>query len=64
MGLEAGESFLAAIRRASTTCSRLVFQVSASDRDLLMKNIGPCFQFSFSLNKAELTKAFDTAKKR
>ena len=62
MGLEVGESFLASTRRASTACSRRVYQVSASDRDFLMKNIGPCFQFSSSLNKAEITKAFDTAK--
>ena len=62
MGLEVGESFLAATWRAITACARRVYQVSTSDRDFLMKNISPCFQFSSSLNKAELTKAFDTAK--
>ena len=62
MGLEVRESFLASTQRDSTACSRRVCQVSASNRDLLMNNIGPCFQFSSSLNKAELTKAFDTSK--
>ena len=39
-----------------------VYQVFSYARDLLMKNIDLCFQFSFSLNKAELTETFDTAR--
>ena len=39
-----------------------VYRVSTSDRDLLTKNIGLCFQFLSSLNKAALIEAFDTAK--
>ena len=55
-----GRNFLAATWRASAACSRLVYRVSASDRDLLTKNIGLWFWFSSSLNKAALTEAFDT----
>ena len=36
--------------------------VSTSDIDFLMKNIGLCFCFSSSLNKAALTEASDTAR--
>ena len=39
-----------------------VYRVFALDRNLLTKNIGLCFQFSSSLNKVALTKAFDTAR--
>ena len=39
-----------------------VYRVSALDRDLLMKNIGLCFKFSSSLNKASLTKTSETAR--
>ena len=34
----------------------------ASNRDLLMKNIGLCFRFSSSLNKTAPTKASKTAR--
>ena len=51
-----------ATRRASAVCSRWVYRVSASVRDLLMKNIGLCFWFSSSLNKAALTETSDTVK--
>ena len=53
---------LAATRRASATCSRRVYRVSASNRDLLMKNIGLDFRFSSSLNNATLTEISKTAK--
>ena len=33
-----------------------------TDRDFLTKNIGLCFQFSSSLNKAALTDTSETAK--
>ena len=49
-------------RRANATCSRRAYRVSTLDRDLLMTNIGLCFWFSSSLNKAAPTKASDTAK--
>ena len=39
-----------------------VYRISASDRDLLMKNIGLCFRFLFSLNKDALIEASDTAR--
>ena len=42
--------------RARAACSRWVYRVSASNRDLLMKNICFCCQCSFSFNKATLTK--------
>ena len=57
-----GRSFLAATRIANAACSRWVYRVSASDGDLLTKNIGPCFQFSSSLNNAALTEIYETAK--
>ena len=41
---------------------REVYCVSASDRDLFMKNIGLCFRFSSSFNKAALIEAFDTTR--
>ena len=44
-----------ATMRTSAACSRRAYQVSASDRDFLIKNIGLYFQCSSSLNKATLT---------
>ena len=37
-----GQSFLVATLRANVACSRRVYQVSTSDRDLLIKNMGFC----------------------
>ena len=47
---------------SSVTCWRLVYRVSASDRDLVTKNIGLCFWFLSSLNKAAHAEASDTAR--
>ena len=41
-------------------CSRRVYRVSSSDRDLLTKNIGLYFRFSSSLNKVALTETSET----
>ena len=62
MYLEVRCNFLAAIRRAKAACSRGLYLVSASTRDLLMKNTGLCFSSSFSLNRAALTAMSETAK--
>ena len=50
--------------RANAACSRRVYLVSDSNRDFLTKNIGHCFQFSFSLNKSTLTETSETARYR
>ena len=50
-----GRSFWAVIRRAKAACSRWVYLVSASVKDLLTKNTGLNFASSHSLNKAALT---------
>ena len=55
-------SFLVATRRASATCSRWLYRVSTSAKDLLTKNTGLCFLFSSSLNRAALTETSETAK--
>ena len=47
---------------SSVTYSRWVYCVSASNRDLVTKNIGLCFRFSSSLNKAAHAEASDTAR--
>ena len=60
--LNYGWSFLVATRRANVTCSRWLYRVSASAKDLLMKNTGLCFLFSSSLNRAVLTETFETVK--
>ena len=60
MCLEVGRSFLAATRRASVACSRRVYRVSTSDKDLLTKTIDLYFWFS-SLNKVAFTEAFEIA---
>ena len=52
--LEVRVEFLAATLRANATCSRWVYQVSALDRHLLIKNMGFCYQGLSSLNKAAL----------
>ena len=62
VSLKVGRSFLVATRRASATCSRRVYRVSAYARDFLIKNIGLYFHFSSSLNKTRLIETFDTAK--
>ena len=43
---------------------RDVYRVYASNRDFLTNNIGLCFQFLSSLNKATLIEASDIAKGR
>ena len=57
-----GRSFLVATRRANAACSRWLYWVSASAKDLLTKNTGLCFLFSSSLNRVALTETFETAK--
>ena len=57
-----GQSFLVATRRANATCSRWLYRVSASTKDLLAKNTGLFFLFSSSLNKVALTETSETAK--
>ena len=47
---------------SSVTCSRWVYRVSALDRDLVTKNIGLCFRFSSSFNKAAHSEASNTAR--
>ena len=42
--------------------SRQVYRVSASARDLLMKNIGVRLRFSSSLNNVTLIETSDTAR--
>ena len=54
-------SFFVAIRRANVVCSRWLYWVSESIKDLLTKNIGLCFLFSSSLNNAALTDTFEIA---
>ena len=56
------QSFLVATRRANAACSRWLYLVSKSTKDLLTKNIGLCFLFSSSLNRATLTETSETAK--
>ena len=57
-----GQNFLVATRRANATCSRWLYRVFASVKDLLTKNTGLCFLFLYSLNKATLTATSETAK--
>ena len=57
-----GRSFLVATRRANAACSRWLYRVSASAKDLLKKYTGLCFLFSSSLNGAALTETSETAK--
>ena len=60
MFLEVGTKFLAATIRVSVACSRRVYWVFASDKDLLTKNISLCFRYSSSLNKVMLTETSET----
>ena len=60
--LEVGAKLLSHHMESSVACPRWVCWVSTSNRDLLMKNIGLCFRFSFSLNKVSLTEASNTAR--
>ena len=55
-------SFLVAIRRANVACTRWLYWVSASTKDLLTKNTGIYFLFSSSLSRAVLTETSETAK--
>ena len=57
-----GRSFLVSTRRANAACSRWLYRVSASAKDLLTKNTGLFFLFSSSLNRAALTETSETAK--
>ena len=57
-----GQSFWAAVRRAEAARSRWVYLVSASVKDLLIKNIGLNFASPHSLNKVALTAISDVAK--
>ena len=57
-----GQSFFIATRRANAICSRWLYRVSASAKDLLTKITSLCFLFSYSLNRATLTKTSETAK--
>ena len=56
-----GQSFLVATQRANVACLRWLYQVSVWAKDLLTKNIGLCFLFSSSLNRAALTETSETA---
>ena len=60
--LKYGQSFFVATRRANAARSRQLYRVSASTKDLLMKNTDLCFLFSSSLNKASLTEISETPK--
>ena len=62
MCLEVGAKLLSCHKRASVAYSRRVYRVSALDKAFLMKNIGLCFRFSFSLNKATLIETSKTAR--
>ena len=55
-------SFLVSTRRANAACSRWLYRVSASAKDLMTKNTGLFFLFSSSLNKEALTETSETAK--
>ena len=57
-----GRSFLVATWRANAACSRWLYRVSASAKDLLTKNTGLYFLFSSSLNRAALTEKSETTK--
>ena len=57
-----GQSFFITTGRANAIYSRWLYRVSASAKDLLTKITGLCFLFSYSLNRATLTKTSETAK--
>ena len=56
------EASFVATRRANASYLRWLYRVSASAKDLLMKNTGLCFLFSYSLNRAALTETSETIK--
>ena len=60
--LKYGRSFFVATRRANATYSRWLYWVFASAKDLLTKNTGLYFLFSYSLNRAELIETSETAR--
>ena len=55
-------SFLVATWRAKVACSRWLYLVSASAKDLLTKNTGLYLPSVFSLNRATLTVTSKTAR--
>ena len=57
-----GRSFFVATRRANAACSRWLYRVSASAKDLLTKTIGLCFLSSSSWNRAALTETSETSR--
>ena len=57
-----GRSFFVATRRTNATCSRWLYRVSVSIKDLLTKKTGLCFLFSSSLNRVALSETFETAR--
>ena len=57
-----GRSFLVATKRANAACSRWLYWVSESAKELRTKNTSLCFIFSVFLNRATLTETFETAK--
>ena len=57
-----GRNFLVATGRANAACSRWLYRVSVSAKDLLTKNTGLYFLFSSSLNRAALTETTETTK--
>ena len=60
--LKYGWSFLVSTQRANAACSRWLYRVSGSTKDLLTKNTSLCFLLSSLLNKAALTETSETAK--
>ena len=48
--LEVGTKLLSCHTEASSACSRQVYRIFASNKDLLTKNIGLCFWFLSYLN--------------
>ena len=62
MCLEVCAELLSCYPEGNAACSRWLYQVSASAKDLVTKNIGLCFLFSSSLKRVLLTKTSETAK--
>ena len=59
-----GQSFFVATRKADAACSRWLYQVFVSAKDLLTTNTGLFFLFSYSFNRATLTETSEIAKYR
>ena len=57
-----GRIFLVATWRAKADCSRWLYLVSTSDKDLLTKNTGLYLPSIFSLNRTTLTATSETIK--